>query len=81
MWKNLNNVFPNGASFILPASQPFSSKNAYCPETLSCPAIVALRHHNTTPDNMTPALTMPIDLVQVCILNQSLVQKQRTRKV
>ena len=47
----------------MPALQPFSSKNAFCGETLSCPAI-AVGHHNTI-----PGLTVPTDFVHDCILN------------
>ena len=64
----------------LPALHPFSSKNTFCAGTLFCPAMIALEN-NGFMRNTNPALTIPIDLVQACILSWSLVQAQPTGKV
>ena len=53
----------------LPALQPFSSKNAFCAETLSCPLIAVENNRFMTSQHDSSFNSVPIDFVQASILN------------
>ena len=65
-----------------PALQPFFCKNAFCAETLSCPATgLAVENSRFMPSQHDSSFNSVYWPRPGLHLRQSLVQKQRTRKV